>query len=619
MKTLKQKRNSCSLFNINLLFVSVWFVLGVSVLVAQTGSYVAGQSYFGRNEYIEYIAGNLPIILSAPHGGHLEPVELPDRSYGTLTYDTNTQELLRDMQAALFARYGKYPHVVICRLHRKKIDVNRDSVEGAQGNQYTLQAWQEFHAFLDSASAAVTRQSGKGFYIDLHAHGHTIQRLELGYLLSSAQLNLTDQQLNIGYAQQSSIRALAVRSPYPFSTLMRGAVSFGAFMERRGYACVPSEMNPTPNADPYFTGGYDTERHGSVYDGSIDAVQIESHYAGVRDTDPNRKAFASAISEALWYFMKIHYDGFIPSAPSLVLNEVLFDVPPDSAGTPELEGDINGDGVRSPRGDEFIEIVNKSSASVDIGGVRILEKSLVPVFTFPPSTVLQPKQYAVVFGGIGPNGFGANLPQSGKYFAARVGQADSGFFVSSSKTNFLGAGDNVILFDPVSNDILDEVSWGSSSPKTVKGKKLIAPNTVFGDSIAGAIGQSVTRFPSSSGLWTTHLSVGDGKSKCSPGIGILSGVENDIASLPTSLILEQNYPNPFNPSTTIRYGIPVRSNITLKLYDIMGRELSTIDGGLREAGMYHVVLTMETTPSGIYFYRLTAGSPAITKKLCVVR
>src|SRR4051812_22749819 len=55
--------------------------------------YLPGQSYFGRNKYIEYIAGDLPVILSAPHGGRERPEELPDRESGTFAFDTNTQEL----------------------------------------------------------------------------------------------------------------------------------------------------------------------------------------------------------------------------------------------------------------------------------------------------------------------------------------------------------------------------------------------------------------------------------------------------------------------------------------------------------------------------------------------
>src|SRR5688572_23934921 len=54
-----------------------------------------GQSHYGQNQYIEYLAGNLPVILSAPHGGRERPSDIPDREQGTFAFDTNTQELAR--------------------------------------------------------------------------------------------------------------------------------------------------------------------------------------------------------------------------------------------------------------------------------------------------------------------------------------------------------------------------------------------------------------------------------------------------------------------------------------------------------------------------------------------
>ena len=58
-------------------------VAGLLAGPTRAQTYVAGQTYFGRNNYIEYRAGNMPLIVSAPHGGTLTPAELPDRTYGT--------------------------------------------------------------------------------------------------------------------------------------------------------------------------------------------------------------------------------------------------------------------------------------------------------------------------------------------------------------------------------------------------------------------------------------------------------------------------------------------------------------------------------------------------------
>jgi hypothetical protein len=64
---------------------------------------------------------------------------------------------------------------------------------------------------------------------------------------------------------------------------------------------------PAPGNDPYFSGGYDTERHGSHSDGRVDGIQIEAYRVGVRDTEPNRAAFASALVQVLQDYFRTHY------------------------------------------------------------------------------------------------------------------------------------------------------------------------------------------------------------------------------------------------------------------------------------------------------------------------
>ncbi len=272
--------------------------------------YVPGQTYFGRSNYIEYIAGDLPIILSAPHGGTLKPAELPNRTYGTFATDSNSDDLARRIRTEIQNRIGHVPHVIICRLDRDKIDANRDIVEGAQGHPLTEIAWTEFQNFIMTARTNVGARHGRGFYIDLHGHGHSIQRLELGYLLSGAQLRLTDGTLNSGgYENQSSIRALSQLSPLTFAQILRGNTSFGGLLADLGYPCTPSpdDVAPAANHD-YFNGGYNTAEHGSRDGGTIDAMQIESNYTGVRDTASNRTAFGKAIAEAYEEFFATHYN-----------------------------------------------------------------------------------------------------------------------------------------------------------------------------------------------------------------------------------------------------------------------------------------------------------------------
>jgi hypothetical protein len=94
--------------------------------------------------------------------------------------------------------------------------------------------------------------------------------------------------------------------------------------------------------------------------------------------------------------------------------------------------------------------------------------------------------------------------------------------------------------------------------------------------------------------------------------------------IPTEFLLEQNYPNPFNPTTKIKFSIPnvVSSfslRITLVVYDVLGNEIATLINKEKEAGIYEVEFSATRITSGIYFYRLTAGTYTATKKMLVIK
>ena len=171
-------------------------ILGIRINAQIDTSFAVGQTYFGFNDYTEFIAGNYPIIISAPHGGYLKPAEIPDRTWGTTTLDANTQELSRYFYNEIVARTGKHPHLIINKLARIKLDANRDSLEAAQENPLALQAWRDYHYFIDYAKQKINSTYGKGIFLDIHGHGHTIQKIEIGYLLTSTDLSKTDNELN---------------------------------------------------------------------------------------------------------------------------------------------------------------------------------------------------------------------------------------------------------------------------------------------------------------------------------------------------------------------------------------------------------------------------------------
>jgi hypothetical protein len=98
-----------------------------------------------------------------------------------------------------------------------------------------------------------------------------------------------------------------------------------------------------------------------------------------------------------------------------------------------------------------------------------------------------------------------------------------------------------------------------------------------------------------------------------------SRVEQLSPTAPKTFLLEQNYPNPFNPSTTIRYQLPVASEVKLEVYDVLGKKIATLVNERQSAGSYQVVWNASGLSSGTYFYRLQAGTFVETKKMIMVK
>ena len=90
-------------------------------------------------------------------------------------------------------------------------------------------------------------------------------------------------------------------------------------------------------------------------------------------------------------------------------------------------------------------------------------------------------------------------------------------------------------------------------------------------------------------------------------------------SAPKEFKLEQNFPNPFNPATTIQYQLPADAKVTLKIYDVLGSEVTTLVNEEQEAGYKEVKFNASNLASGMYIYRLQAGKYLSMKKMMVVK
>ncbi|MCX6166351.1 MAG: T9SS type A sorting domain-containing protein [Ignavibacteriae bacterium] len=98
-----------------------------------------------------------------------------------------------------------------------------------------------------------------------------------------------------------------------------------------------------------------------------------------------------------------------------------------------------------------------------------------------------------------------------------------------------------------------------------------------------------------------------------------TGVNNQMTGTPTKYDLKQNYPNPFNPVTKINYELPKDGFVTLKIYDILGREVRTLINEVKTAGYYSVDFDASTLSSGVYFYKMEAGLFSDIKRMVLIK
>lgn len=103
------------------------------------------------------------------------------------------------------------------------------------------------------------------------------------------------------------------------------------------------------------------------------------------------------------------------------------------------------------------------------------------------------------------------------------------------------------------------------------------------------------------------------------GLSGTTDVEENNEFFPSEFLLLQNYPNPFNPATIISYQLPVDGNIILKVYDLIGNEVATLVNEEQSAGRYEITFNASNLSSGVYFYRIQAGSFNQVKKMILLR
>ncbi|OGU45068.1 MAG: hypothetical protein A2000_16865 [Ignavibacteria bacterium GWB2_36_8] len=134
--------------------------------------------------------------------------------------------------------------------------------------------------------------------------------------------------------------------------------------------------------------------------------------------------------------------------------------------------------------------------------------------------------------------------------------------------------------------------------------KLYNYDISLGQSLQNYMGYSITAHPGETGVNFNFT---------------MTDVEEGQSVVPNEFSLLQNFPNPFNPSTLISYKLKETGNVQLKVYNILGDEIATLVNELKPAGNYEITWQAVNLPSGIYFYRLQAGSFTDTKKMLLLK
>ena len=173
---------------------------------------------------------------------------------------------------------------------------------------------------------------------------------------------------------------------------------------------------------------------------------------------------------------------------------------------------------------------------------------------------------------------------------------------------FTGAGN--INVDPVFND--SSYVLQSSSPCVDKGDS----STIYND-LPDLGNPTLAKYPSRGGLRNDIGAYGGPLAKVLT--NSIIGIEPVSTELPWVFKLEQNYPNPFNPVTNINFSVPVQSFVTLKIYDLLGKEIAVLVNNEMRPGVYRVDFNASGFASGVYFYKLKAADIVITKKMILTK
>ncbi|MFQ5651033.1 MAG: T9SS type A sorting domain-containing protein [bacterium] len=207
---------------------------------------------------------------------------------------------------------------------------------------------------------------------------------------------------------------------------------------------------------------------------------------------------------------------------------------------------------------------------------------------------------------------------------------DAALFVESSLDSALTRDDSAIAaitgtlrsaHGPLNLDTISSFKIASSNPDS-SNRTLIAEVNYTGAIVGGVLHEWDTQnLPAGDYLlWLTPFVNGDSLATTTHKVSLSTVTAIvDRQGAPATFILHQNYPNPFNPGTTIRFSLPQREHVTLKVFDVLGREVARLLDEALPAGEHSVVFTAKALTSGVYFFRIRAGQFTQMRKAILMR
>ena len=297
-----------------------------------------------------------------------------------------------------------------------------------------------------------------------------------------------------------------------------------------------------------------------------------------------------------YYFVR--WEGIQSSDSSVMLvdaNNNLNIIAVFEADTDLLNGDIvineiNYNSSASFDTKDWVELYNKSNHSVDLSGWVIKDSDSSHSFVIPNGVILDTGGYFVIAEDIS---------------ALKTLFPDVNNVIGNLTFGFSGNGESIRVYDN-NGTLIDSVKYNDKFPWPIEANGGGSTLELKSPELSNITPQN----------WKASVDHGSpGKSN-----DVTTGIEdNKLVNTPTSFKLEQNYPNPFNPVTNISFTVVENNLTTLKIYDILGKEVKTLINEVMPAGNYNIQFNAVGFASGVYIYRLISGKFISSKKLILMK